>query len=81
MSLRPGASRCLWALTSLTRWTTSKSRARPEIPQAFRDGVTARQMVFSVRLKSATTKLVVRGSRPRSTHSTETSQKIKELRK
>ena len=41
------------------------------IPYFFRDGETARQMVFSVRLSSATTRLVVSGSSPRSTHSTD----------
>ena len=50
MNRRPGAERWRWALTSLTLCTTSNSRARPEMPQAFRLGVTARQMVFSVRL-------------------------------
>ena len=50
---------------------TSKSRARPKMPRAFMLGDTARQMVPSDRLSSATTRLVVRGSRPRSTHSTE----------
>ncbi len=71
MNCRPGAERSRWALTSLTLCITSNSRALPEMPQAFRLGVTARQMVFSVRLRSATTRLVVRGSRPRSMHSTE----------
>ena len=49
----------------------SKSRARLEIPCFLSEGETARQMVFSVRLKSATKRLVVSGSSPRSTHSTE----------
>lgn len=34
------------------------------------DGVMARQMVFSVRSGSATTRFAVSGSSPRSTHST-----------
>ena len=38
---------------------------------SFSEGVTARQIVFSVRLASATTRLVVMGSRPRSRHSTD----------
>ena len=57
--------------TSVSLCTTSKSRARPGIPYAFNDGDTARQMVFSVRLASATTRLVVSGSSPRSKHSTD----------
>ena len=56
----------LCALTSRTLETTSNSRARPEIPQALRLGETARQMVLSVRSLSATTRLVVMGSRLRS---------------
>ena len=56
--------------TSFIRCTTSNRRARPPMPYAFSDGETAKQMVFSVRLSSATTRFVVSGSRPRSTHST-----------
>ena len=40
------------------------------MPQAFRLGDTARQMVFSLRVTSATTRLVVRVSSLRLTHST-----------
>ena len=40
-------------------------------PYFFKEGDTARQMVFSVRLSSATTKKASSGSRPLSTHSTE----------
>ena len=59
------------ALTASTRWMTSNNRALPGIPWAFSEGETARQIVFSVRLSSATTRLVVMGSRLRSMHSTE----------
>ena len=45
--------------------------ARPGIPIALRDGETARQIVFSVRLRSATTRLAVSGLSPRSLHSTD----------
>ncbi|MBR3075378.1 MAG: hypothetical protein IKH11_06455 [Bacteroidales bacterium] len=38
---------------------TSKSRGLPGTPIAFRDGVTARQIVFSVRVGSADEQLVV----------------------
>ena len=38
--------------------------------EGFKDGDTAKQIVLSVRLSSATTRLVLSGSRPRSTHST-----------
>lgn len=65
------ASRRRPLLTSLTRCTTSNSRARPGMPYAFREGDTAKQMVFSVRLASATTRLVVSGSRCRAAHSAE----------
>ena len=50
---------------------TSKRRGRPGMPKAFREGETARQMVLSVRVSSATTRLVHRGSIPLATHSTE----------
>ena len=60
---------CPLVMCIASRCTTSNSLARPEMPQAFRLGVTARQIVFSVRLRSATTRLVVKGSRPRSMHS------------
>ena len=46
-------------------------RARPGILYPLREGETARQMVFSVREVSATTRWVVSGSSPRSMHSTE----------
>ena len=65
------AARSRAALASLTFCTTSNSRARPGIPKALREGETARQMVFSVRLASATTRFVVSGSRPRAAHSAE----------
>lgn len=48
-----------------------KAYGIPGIPYSFKEGDTARQMVFSVRDASATTRFVVRGSRPRSAHSTE----------
>ena len=67
----PGALLSLSLFASLTLCTTSNSLALPGIPYAFRDGDTARQMVFSVRSASATTRLVVSGSSCRSTHSTE----------
>ena len=67
----PGAIRRRSVLIRRTACTTSKRRARPGIPYDLSDGVTARQMVFSVRLASATTRCVFRGSSPRSTHSTE----------
>ena len=35
-----------------------KKTLRPDMPKLFRDGVTARQIVLSVRLMSATTRLV-----------------------
>ena len=41
-----------------------------EPPRNRKDGETARQIVFSVREESATTKLVFIGSSPRATHST-----------
>ena len=46
-------------------------RGRPGMPYSFSAGETARQIVFSVRLKSATTRFVISGSSPRSRHSTE----------
>ena len=49
----------------------SNTRQRFLTPRAFRLGLTARQMVFSVRSGSATTRFAVSGSSPRSTHSTE----------
>ena len=57
--------------TSFTRCTTSKRRALPGMPYALRAGDTARQIVFSVRVGSATTRLVVRASFPLSLHSTD----------
>ena len=68
---KPGASLLRCSLMALTCCTTSKSRALPPIPYDFKEGETARQIVFSVRETSATTRLVVRGLRPLSTHSTE----------
>ena len=53
-----------WALAWFTRCTTSNSRARPGILYPLREGETARQMVFSVREVSATTRWVVSGSSP-----------------
>ena len=44
------------SFTAFTRLTTSNSRDRPERPYAFNEGVTARQIVFSVREASATTR-------------------------
>ena len=67
----PGALLLLSRFTSFTRCTTSNSLALPEMPYAFRDGETARQIVFSVLSESATTRLVVSGFSPLSTHSTE----------
>ena len=49
----------------------SKMRQRFLIPRAFMAGVMARQMVFSVRSGSATTRFSVIGSMPLATHSTE----------
>ena len=56
----------------LGRWfveRASNSLARPGMPYAFREGDTARQIVFSVREESATTRFVVSGSRCRAAHS------------
>ena len=52
-------------------WITSNNLALPGIPYFFNDGDTAKQIVFSLRLTSATTRLVVKGSRFLSTHSTD----------
>ena len=71
VKVRPGALASRSALASFTFWMASNSLARPGIPRAFSEGDTARQMVFSVRLLSATTRLVRSGSNPRSTHSWE----------
>lgn len=49
----------------------SKTLQRFLTPSAFIDGETARHMVLSLLSGSATTRFVVMGSRPRSTHSTE----------
>lgn len=46
------------------------SLGRPGTPNALRDGDTAKHIVLSERDSSATTRFVVNGSRPRSTHST-----------
>ena len=62
-------ARC--AFTRPTICSTSKRRGRPGTPKDFSAGETARHMVLLVRLSSATTRLVVSGFRPRSTHSTE----------
>lgn len=51
--------------------STSNNRLRPESPYFFYDGETARHIVLLERELSATTKFVVRGFKPRSTHSTE----------
>ena len=59
------------ALTCPIFCTTSNSRGLPGMPKDFREGETARQMVLSVRLGSATTRLVVMGSSPPWMHSTE----------
>ena len=58
---------------AITYWMPagiSNTRHRLRTPRAFMLGLTARQMVFSVRVPSATTRLVVMGSSPRSAHST-----------
>ncbi len=49
----------------------SNTRQRPGMPIALSAGDTARHMVLSERSGSATTRRVVIGSRPRSTHSTD----------
>ena len=67
----PGAVCSRFRLISRTCCTTSKSRGLPAMPQALSGGETARQMVFSVRLASATTRLMSSGSKLRDTHSTE----------
>ena len=59
------------AVKYLTCFGISKSRQRFLIPNAFIAGVMARQIVFSVRCGSATTRFTVIGSRPRATHSTD----------
>jgi hypothetical protein len=43
-------------------WITSNNLALPEIPYFFKEGETARQIVFSVLLASATTRFVSKGS-------------------
>lgn len=58
-------------LILLTFCTTSNNLALPGIPYCFNDGETARQIVFSVRLLSATTRFVVKASKFLSLHSTE----------
>ena len=70
-SCRPGARSRRMAFICPTRCTTSNSRARPAMPYAFNDGETARQIVFSVRAASATTRFVFSGSSPRAAHSTD----------
>ena len=69
-SLLPRAD-SLSALICLTFSITSKSLGLPGMPKDLRDGDTARQIVFSVRSASATTRLAPRGSSPLSTHSQE----------
>ena len=49
----------------------SKMRQRLRTPNALRAGETAKQIAPRPRSGSATTKLVLKGSTPRSTHSTE----------
>ena len=49
----------------------NEAPALPGMPYALRAGDTARQIVFSVRVGSATTRLVVRASFPLSLHSTD----------
>ena len=78
-SFRPGALRRRSAFASRTRCLTSNSRPRPESPQRLSVGVMARQMVLSVRLSSATTRLVSSGSRPRSRHSTEAKKDFRSI--
>lgn len=70
-SLRYGAFLLRSSLMHFTCWIASNSRGLPGTPHALRGGVTAKQMVLSVRVSSATTRCVVRGSRFRSTHSTD----------
>ena len=43
------------------------------------EGVTARHIVFSVREESATTRFVVSGSSPRSTHSTDAKKDFRSM--
>ena len=71
MKRLPGAASMRSALTARNRSFASNSRGRPGSPQALSDGETARQMVLSVRVSSATTRFVVSGSSPRATHSTD----------
>ena len=59
-----------FAMTESTLSGISNTRQRLDRPSAFMDGVMARQMVFSARSGSATTRFAVGGSSPRSTHST-----------
>jgi len=68
---RLGAFLFLSIFTSFIFCTTSNSLGLPGSPYAFKEGLTAKQIVFSVLLLSATTKLVVIGLSPRSLHSTE----------
>ena len=49
----------------------SRTRHRPGTPRAFMAGLTARQIVLSVRSGSATTRRAFMGSRPLSRHSTD----------
>ena len=67
------------AFISLTRFFTSKSRGRPGTPYDFSEGDTARQIVLSVRLESATTRFVVSGSSFRSMHSTEAKNDLRSI--
>ena len=59
------------ASASRTACFASNSRGRLGTPSAFRAGDTARQMVLSDRLSSATSSRAASGSSPRATHSTE----------
>lgn len=66
------AATFIWLYASYMRMRSfaSNSRGLLGTPMAFREGLTARQMVLSVLLSSATSRLVVSGSNPRATHST-----------
>ena len=63
----------MWGRHSMksTDFGISNTRQRLRTPRAFMAGVTARQMVPLPRQESATTRLVLNGSRPLSAHSTE----------
>ena len=61
----------LLRLTSSTTCRTANSLSRPGTPYAFRAGETARQIVLSLRLSSATTSSSSRGSMSIARHSTD----------